>query len=113
MRTLVLLFISRTINYNNFLGDRIKPTCNKMATNVRVEARRMSSNASKADRDKNINALLRIFKRACDDAGIMAELNDREFFVRNSDKKRRKRDNKARAILEAKENKNKNQNNDF
>ncbi len=69
--------------------------------NVRVEARRLPPNASRADRDRSLMQLLRIFKRACNEYGIMHELKEREYFVRKTDIKRRKKQMKIRAPLEA------------
>ncbi len=65
-----------------------------MAVNVRVEAKRL-----------NVLTLVRIFKRACNEAGVMHEFKEHEFFVRKTDKKRRKKMIKRRGALEAEANK--------
>lgn len=72
--------------------------------NVRVEARRLPPNASKAERDKSLSQLLRIFKRACNEYGIMHELKERESFVRKTDIKRRKKQARIRASMEVAKN---------
>ena len=62
-----------------------------MAVNVRVEARRLPHNVSKEDRNKALNNLLKVFKRACDDAGLNDEMKERKNFVRKTDIRRRKK----------------------
>lgn len=72
--------------------------------NVRIEAKRLSPNASRAERDRSLTTLLRIFKRACNEAGIMHSLKEHEYFIRKTDIKRRKKMIKARGAAEALEN---------
>jgi len=71
--------------------------------NVRVEAKRLPSNASKAERDKALTTLLRILKRACNEYGVSASLKEREFFVRKCDIRRRKRQMRLRVTQEGAE----------
>jgi ribosomal protein S21 len=73
--------------------------------NVRVEAKRLPFNASKAERDRAAVTLLRIFKRACNEAGVMSTFKEHEFFIRPTDVKRRKRMNKIRGAARAEEEK--------
>ena len=61
-----------------------------MAVNVRVEAKRLPPNASRQERDVNLQRLLRIFKRMCNEAGVMHSLKEHEFFQRKCDIRRRK-----------------------
>ena len=72
-----------------------------MAVNVRIEARRLPPNASKSERDRAVQSLLRTLKRACSEAGVTHELKEHEFFTRKCDIRRRKRVMKARAPMEA------------
>jgi ribosomal protein S21 len=58
-----------------------------MSVNVRVEMR--FHGGSRQDRDKSATNLLRQFKRACNEAGILRELNERKFFESKSRKRRR------------------------
>jgi ribosomal protein S21 len=67
---------------------------------VRVEAKRLSPNASRQERLDSIQKLLRIFKRVCNDYGIMHAYKEHEFFVRECDKRRRKKMAKKIAILQ-------------
>lgn len=68
--------------------------------NVRIEAKRLP-NATKADRDRSLAQMLRILKRACNEYGVMHSLKEHEFFIRKTDKKRRKKMLKIRGALEA------------
>lgn len=70
-----------------------------MSVNCRVEAKKIG-NGGRA----SIQGLLRAFKNACEDAEIMQDYKDHEFFVRKSDKNRKKKLNKIRAQREASEN---------
>lgn len=72
--------------------------------NVRVEARRLPPNASRQERDRSIQQLLRVFKRACNEANVMGDFKEHEHFTRPTDKKRRKRMAKVRGALLAQEN---------
>jgi ribosomal protein S21 len=60
-------------------------------TRVRVEAKRLPQNATRQEREYNLVKLLRIFKRACNDYGVMHSFKEHEFFVRKCDVRRRKR----------------------
>lgn len=71
-----------------------------MAVNVRIEAKRLPQGASRADRERASQTLLRVFKRACNEAGIMHDYKEHEFFIRKTDKLRRKRMIKARGAVE-------------
>lgn len=62
-----------------------------MTARVRVEAKRLPSTASRRERDDNLQRLLKIFKRACEDYGIPAMMKEKESFVRECDKRRWKR----------------------
>jgi ribosomal protein S21 len=59
--------------------------------NVRVEARRHHLSGSHADRVRSTQQLLRILKRACNEAGVWHEFKEHEYFIRKTDKKRRKK----------------------
>ena len=72
-----------------------------MAVNVRIEARRLPPGATKSDRDRATQSLLRTFKRACNEAGVMHKYKEKEFFVRKCDIRRRKELMRRRAPLEA------------
>ena len=72
-----------------------------MAVNVRIEAKRLPPGANRGDRERSTQILLRIFKRACNEAGIMHDFKEHEFFIRPTDKRRRKRMIRARGAAEA------------
>jgi ribosomal protein S21 len=74
-----------------------------MSYNVRVEAKRLPPNASRNDRDRSLQTLLKILKRACNEYGIPNILKEKEFFQRPCDIRRRKREAKKRAPLLAEE----------
>ena len=76
-----------------------------MSVNVRIEAKRLPSMATRSQRDDSLKYLVKIFKRACIDAGIPATLEEKRFYTRKCDIRRRKREAKRRAPLLA-ENKN-------
>lgn len=61
---------------------------------VRVEAKKLPLSASRQDRERGLSQLLRIFKRKCNEYGIMHSLKEHEFFQRKCDLRRRKRDAK-------------------
>jgi ribosomal protein S21 len=65
---------------------------------VRVEAKRLPMNSTRQERERSCTSLLRAFKRACNEYGIMPTLKEHEHFVRNTDKKRRKKMMKQIAI---------------
>lgn len=60
-----------------------------MSTNVRVELRYNGGN-SRFDRERATLNLLRQFKRAVAEAGVLYELREREFYEKPGEKKRRK-----------------------
>ena len=62
-----------------------------MAVNLRLEIRRNCP----------VGVLAKIFKRACGEAGIPSELKERQFFIRKTDKNRRKKALKARNAAES------------
>ncbi len=57
---------------------------------VRVESKRLPMNASRQERDINLQRLLRIFKRQCNEYGVLQTLADHEHFQRKCDIRRRK-----------------------
>ena len=69
-----------------------------MSVNCRLEAKRLPPGG---DRGRSIQIMLRIFKRMCNEAGIMHEFKEHEFFIRKTDKKRRKKMLKLRGAAEA------------
>jgi len=71
-----------------------------MAVNVRIEAKRLPLNANRSDRERSSQTLIRVFKRACNEAGIMHDFKEHEFFIRRTDKKRRKKMLKIRGAAE-------------
>lgn len=60
-----------------------------MATNVRVELR-FHGGSSRYDRERATSNLIRQFKRAVAEAGVLHELREREHYEKPGDKKRRK-----------------------
>lgn len=67
---------------------------------VRVEARRLSFNADRREKDRNLVQLLRTLKKLCQSYGIPRALKEHEFYVKNSEKQRRKREQKKKAARE-------------
>jgi ribosomal protein S21 len=61
-----------------------------MAVNVRVEMRFHGGNSRSSQAVAGL-ALIRQFKRACNEAGIMRELNERRFFESKSRKRRKQK----------------------
>ncbi len=59
-----------------------------MAVNVRVESRSFQGN--RVSRDDSMN-LIRRFKRACNEAGILSALKEYEFYEKPCEKRNRKR----------------------
>lgn len=57
---------------------------------VRVEAKRLSPNPSRQEREKSCVSLLRALKRACDDYGINHAYKEHQYFIRKTDKRRQK-----------------------
>lgn len=57
---------------------------------VRVEAKKMPHNATRQDRERSFVQLMRIFKRKCNEYGILNSLKKYEFFERKTDVRRRK-----------------------
>jgi len=60
-----------------------------MATNVRVELRSYQGN-TRFDREKVMLSLIRQFKRAVNEAGVLHTLKEKEFYEKPGDKRRRK-----------------------
>lgn len=59
--------------------------------NVRVEAKSLSPHASQADRDHAFRILLTVFKRRCNEYGVMKMYKEHEYFESKPEKERRKR----------------------
>jgi len=60
-------------------------------TRVRVEALRMSNHASYEERQRNLEGLLKAWKRASNECGISHEFRKHEFYEKATDIRRRKR----------------------
>lgn len=73
-----------------------------MAVNVRVELKPYSNRNDQM-------SLLRRFKRACSEAGIMHLIKEHEVYEKPSDKRRRKRRHAQLQMKYAQQNKNQNQ----
>lgn len=58
---------------------------------VRIESRRLSPTASRQERLDNIDRMLKILKKACDDYGIPSAYKDHQYFIRKCDRRRWKR----------------------
>jgi ribosomal protein S21 len=58
---------------------------------VRVEAKKLPPNPTRQEREKSCIQLQRAFKRACNEYGIMHSIKEHEFFIRKTDKNRRKK----------------------
>lgn len=71
-------------------------------SNVRVEARDLSPNASFDERDRNFRNLLSSFRQACNKAGIMKEIKRLEYYESKSQIERRKRREKEATLLKLK-----------
>lgn len=63
----------------------------KHGPRVRVEAKRLPPNPTRQERERSCVQLLRSFKRACNEYGIMHSVREHEFFIRKTDKKRHKK----------------------
>lgn len=59
---------------------------------VRVEAKRISLNASKQEKEQNFQRLWRAFNKACKEYGVIQEYNEREYFTRKCDIRRKKKE---------------------
>ena len=70
--------------------------------NVKVEARDLSYNASRDERDRNFRNLMSAFRQACNKAGIMKSIKKLEFYESPSTIKRRKKREKMATILKVK-----------
>jgi ribosomal protein S21 len=70
--------------------------------NVKVEARDLSYNASRDERDRNFRNLMSAFRQACNKAGIMKSIKKLEFYESPSAIKRRKKREKMATILKVK-----------
>lgn len=60
-----------------------------MAVNVRVEAKAYHGN-NKYDRERAALSLIRQFKRAVNEAGVLHTLKEKEFYEKPGEKERRK-----------------------
>jgi len=61
-----------------------------MATNVRVELKTYHG-SNRYDRERACLSLIRQFKRAVNEAGVLHTLKEKEFYEKPGEKKRRKR----------------------
>ena len=59
--------------------------------NVRVELRDCPPNASREERERAFRSMFAVFKRRCNELGILAECKQREYYESPGEKKRRKR----------------------
>jgi ribosomal protein S21 len=70
--------------------------------NVRVEAKSLSPHASQSDRDHAFRILLTVFKRRCNEYGVMKSYKEHEYFESKPEKDRRKRkESELRRLKEA------------
>lgn len=73
-----------------FLVRRVnKMACNKIR--ARAEMKGISYNATQQERDHAFKILLTVFKRRCNDYGIMKSYKEHETFEKGPQKERRKR----------------------
>ena len=63
------------------------------AVNVRVEAK-WPPHASDSDKQRIGYGLAKTFKRVCNEAGVMHSFKEHEFYIKPSEKRRRKRKQK-------------------
>ena len=70
--------------------------------NVRVEARDISFNASREERERNFKGLMSTFRQACNKAGIMKQIKKKEYYESPSILARRKKREKEATILKLK-----------
>lgn len=62
-----------------------------MKARVRVEAKRLPHNAGPDERHRNFENMLRIFRRAVNEYGVLTEAKRREYYEKPSEQRRRKR----------------------
>lgn len=72
-----------------------------MATNIKVELRNYNPNAEYHEKERAFKHLLTIFKRQVNEAGILNEYKQRQFYESPGEKRRRKK--KEAAIERQKE----------
>lgn len=63
---------------------------------VKVELREMSHNASLYEREKAFRTMMAIFKRQVNEAGILSEYKERQYYESPGEKRKRKREVAAR-----------------
>lgn len=72
-----------------------------MAVNVRVEAKPLSSNATKEERTRNFKILFSIFKKAVKDCGVLTDLKNKQYYESKSQKRNRKaKESRQRRVRE-------------
>ena len=59
--------------------------------NVRVEAKSLPPHATQSEREHAFRILLTVFKRRCNEYGVMKAYKEHEFFESKPEKERRKR----------------------
>jgi len=59
-------------------------------TRVRVELREPGHNASRENRDRAFRSMFSVFKRHCNEAGIISQWKQKQFYESPGEKKRRK-----------------------
>lgn len=62
---------------------------------VKVELRESSSNASLYEREKAFRTMMTIFKRQVNEAGILSEYKERQYYESPGEKRKRKRKESA------------------
>lgn len=67
-----------------------------MPKNFKVEAKRLSRDASDEDRQKNFDILMRNFRRAADAYDLDHIMKEHQFYQKPSEKKRRKKERNDR-----------------
>lgn len=60
-------------------------------TRVKVSIDDLSPSAQRQSKDKVLMILQRMFKKACQDYGLMQQIKEKEFFVGKGEKRRRKK----------------------
>ena len=64
-------------------------------TRVRVELKRYNPNASREERDRAFKGMFSAFKKQVNEAGVLAEWKQKQYFESKGEKKRRKRKESA------------------
>lgn len=63
---------------------------------VRVELKECSPNASREEKERAFRTMFSIFKRRCNEAGIISQYKEKQYYESPGEKRRRKRkENKA------------------